>query len=162
MVIIFWTSIIFTSIQSVPFIVFAVSVHRSLIKEDLIKLFANPTVLEQQLEWKVIDDHGREEQGVGTGVLRDILATFWQRMFSSLTVGDVVKVPCIRHDHQKTEWEAIGRVLVYGFQYAEYISICLSPVFLISCLYGEESITKEELLTSFSYYVTEKCWQNVC
>ena len=143
-----------TSIQSVPFIVCAVSVHHSLIKEDLIKLFANPTVLEQQLEWKVIDDHGREEEGVGTGVLRDILATFWQRMFSSLTVGDVVKVPCIRHDQQKTEWEAIGRVLVYGFQYAEYIPICLSPVFLASCLYGEESITKEELLTSFSYYVT--------
>ena len=118
------------------------------------KLFADPTVLEQQLDWRVMDDHGREAEGVRSGVQRDILATFWQRIFSSLTVGDLDKVPCIWHDHQKTEWKAICCVLVYGFQFAGYVPISLSPVFLASCFYGEESITKEDLLTSFSYYVT--------
>ena len=131
-----------------------VNVHRSLIKEDVIKLFADPTVLQQELHWRVIDNHGRQEEGVGSGVQRDILATFWQGIFASLTVGDVEKVPCIRHDHQKTEWEAICRVLVYGFRFAGYVPICLSPVFLASCIYGEESISKEDLLTSFMYYVT--------
>lgn len=95
-----------------------VNVHRSLIKEDLIKLFADPTVLQQELDWRVIDNHNRQEEGVGSGVQRDILATFWQGIFSSLTLGDVKKVPCIRHDHQKTEWEAICRVLVYGYRFA--------------------------------------------
>lgn len=118
------------------------------------KLFADPTVVQQQLDWRVIDNYGRQEEGVGSGVQRDILATFWQGIFASLTVGDVQKVPCIRHDHQKTEWEAICRVLVYGFHFAGYVPICLSPVFLASCIYGEESIDKEDLLTSFMYYVT--------
>ena len=72
-----------------------VHVHRSLIKEDVIKLFADPTVLQQELHWRVIDNHGRQEEGVGSGVQRDILATFWQGIFASLTVGDVEKVPCI-------------------------------------------------------------------
>ena len=44
--------------------------------------------------------------------------------------------------------------LVYGFRFAGYIPICLSPVFLASCIFGEESISKEDLLTSFMYYVT--------
>lgn len=131
-----------------------VNVHRSLIKEDLIKLLADPTVLQQELDWRVIDNHGRQEEGVGSGVQRDILATFWQGIYSSLTLGDVKKVPCIRHDHQKTEWEAICRVLVYGYRFAGYVPICLSSLFLASCIYGEESISKEDLLTSFMYYVT--------
>ena len=126
-----------------------VNVHRSLIQEDLIKLFADPTVLQQELDWRVIDNCGRQEEGVGSGVQRDILATFWQGIFAALTVGDVEKAPCIRHDHQKTEWEAICRVLVYGFCFAGYIPICLA-----SCIFGEESISKEDLLTSFMYYVT--------
>ena len=112
-----------------------VNVHRSLIKEDLIKLFADPTVLQQELDWRVIDNHGRQEEGVGSGVQRDILATFWQGIFASLTIGDVEKVPCIRHDHQKTEWEAICRVLcmaialldMYQFAYHQF---SWPPVFM--------------------------------
>ena len=59
-----------------------VNVHRSLIKEDLIKVFADPTVLQQELDWRVIDNHGRQEESVGSGVQRDILATFWQGISS--------------------------------------------------------------------------------
>ena len=131
-----------------------VRVHRTQLKEDLIKLFSDPEILQQPIEWRIIDDHGREEEGVGAGVQREIFSTFWQSVFSSLTLGDVEKVPCIRHDHQKSEWEAIGRVLAYGFKYSRYIPICLSPVFLASCLHGEDQVHEEELLSSFSNYVT--------
>ena len=129
------------------------SVHRSLIKEDLIKLFADNTILEHELDWWVIDDCGNMEEGIGSGVQREILATFWQRILASLAVGDVEKVPCIQHDHQKAEWEAICRVLVYGFRFAEYVPVSLSPVFLASCMYGEETITERELLAAFKNYV---------
>ena len=73
------------------------------IKEDLIKLFADRTVLQQELDWRVIDNYGRQEEGVGSGVQRDIFTTFWQGIFAFFTIGDVEKVPCIRHNHQKTE-----------------------------------------------------------
>ena len=72
-----------------------VRVHRTHLRDDLIKLFS--TILQQTIEWKIIDDHGREE-GVGAGVQRVIFTTFWQSVFCSYTLGDLEKVPCIRHD----------------------------------------------------------------
>jgi len=53
-----------------------VNVHCSLVKEDLIKLFADPTVLQQELDWRAIDNYGRQEEGVASAVQRDILDTF--------------------------------------------------------------------------------------
>ncbi|KAK3742020.1 hypothetical protein QZH41_014346 [Actinostola sp. cb2023] len=131
-----------------------VKVHRVNIKTDLVNIFSDQKILQKTIEWKVIDDHGKEEEGEGAGVQRDIFSTFWQSIYSSVTLGDLEKVPCIRHDHQKTEWEAIGRVLAYGFKYFGYIPIGLSPVFLASCIHGEDKISDEELLQSFSNYVT--------
>ena len=129
-------------------------VHRTHLRDDLIKLFSNPEILHQTIEWRIIDDHGREEEGVGAGVQRDIFSTFWQSVFCSYTLGDLEKVPCICHDLQKSAWEAVGRVLTYGFKYCSYLPVGLSPVFLASCLHGEDQVDEEELLASFSNYVT--------
>ena len=71
-------------------------------------------------------------------------------------VGDREKVPCIRHDFQKSEWTAIGRVLVFGFKEINYFPISLSKAFLASCLFGKESIDYEFLLSSFRFYVTSE------
>lgn len=53
-----------------------------------------------------------------------------------------------------TAWEAVGRVLTYGFKHCGYIPVCLSPVFLAFCLHGEDQVDEEELLASFSNYDT--------
>ena len=58
------------------FFLLHVNVHCSLVKEDLIKLFADPTVLQQELDWRAIDNYGRQEEGVASAVQRDILDTF--------------------------------------------------------------------------------------
>lgn len=131
-----------------------VQVHRTRLKDDLIQLFSCPKITRQALNVRVIDDHGRLEKGEGPGLLRDVLSPFWQHIFASLTLGHVEKVPSIRHDHQKHEWEAIGRVLLYGLKEAGYVPVCLSPVFLASCLHGEETITEADLLLSFKSYIT--------
>ena len=52
------------------------SIVNSLVKEDLIKLFADPTVPQQELDWRNIDNYGRQEEGVASAVQRDILQTF--------------------------------------------------------------------------------------
>lgn len=129
-------------------------IHRSQIKEDLIKLFSDQAVMQEQLEFKILADNGKAEEGQGSGVKRDMFATFWQEIFTSLTVGSTEKVPCIRHDYQRKEWESIARILVFGFQCSGYFPISLSPLFLTVCVHGEEAITKEELLDSFMQYVT--------
>ena len=67
----------------------------------------------QVKSFKVIDERGQLEEGEGVGVKRDVIATFWQQLFASASLGDKEKVPCIRHDFQKSEWQAIARILVY-------------------------------------------------
>ena len=71
---------------------------------------------------------------MGAEVTRDVFTTLWQEIFTSLTVGNVEKLPCLRHDHQKTQWEAIGHVLVYGFELTGYIPVCY-PLFSSSVVF---------------------------
>ena len=132
----------------------SISVHRATLKSDLIQVFSSPDLMDVKVSVTVIDHQGRPELGDGQGVLRDVLASFWQEVFSSLTQGDIEKVPSIRHDHQQQEWTAVGRVLLYGFRHLGYVPVCLSPVFLSSCIHGEETITEDDLLESFKWYIT--------
>jgi hypothetical protein len=103
---------------------------------------------------KVINERGEVEQGEGRGVFRDIITEFWNLIFISAAVGASEKVPAIRHDFQSEEWEAIARILVYGYIRESYIPIQLSPAFLSLCLFGESSITKSFLLESFKAYLS--------
>lgn len=130
-----------------------VCVHRTNLKDDLIAIFKSEAS-SGVASFKVIDERGEIEIGDGVGVTRDVIATFWHQFFASASVGDKEKVPCIRHDYQKIEWEAIGRILVYGFKVAEYFPVALSNAFLASCIFGEECITDDYLLTSFRWHIT--------
>ena len=130
-----------------------VIVHRSTIRKDIIEIFSDQNISGCLIDVIAIDARGQQEEGRGRGVLLDILTAFWQNVFSSLTVGSGEKIPFIRHDLQKPEWEAIARILVYGYKTVRYFLISLSHLFLASCLFGEESITPDFLLTSFREYL---------
>ena len=101
----------------------------------------------------VIDARDQQEGGRGRGVLLDVLTEFWQNVFTSLTVGSGEEVPFIRHHLKRPQWEAIARILVYGYKTVQYFPINLSQLFLASCLFGEESISPDFLLTSFREYI---------
>jgi hypothetical protein len=130
-----------------------VLVHRSSIRKDIITIFSDPGILNYVIQVQVIDERGRHEKGEGKGVVIDMITNFWQECFTSLMVGSSEKIPFIRHDLQKREWEAIARVLVYGYKNFSYFPLKLSLTFMITCLFGEESITTEMLLTSFRKYI---------
>lgn len=132
-----------------------VTVHRSTIKKDMIELFQNPDLLSSVLMFTVIGFDGLPEKGEGVGVARDILTSFWQQFYDSLTVGVQEKVPSIRHDHQKVQWVAIVRILIYGYIREKYFPISLSFVFVASCLFEEENLTSDELLQAFRMYVSD-------
>ena len=72
-----------------------------------------------------------------------------------MTVGALQKVPSVRHDYQKGEWEAIGRLIVYGYSFAKYFPIALSPAFVASVFFGDESLSPEFLIESFKSYVSQ-------
>ncbi len=129
-------------------------VHRTTLRENLITEFSDTDILKVIVVVKVIDERGEFEKGDGRGVLRDIITEFWNLLFISAAIGASEKVPAIRHDFQSKEWEAIARILVYGYIREGYIPIQLSPAFLSSCLFGECSITKIFLVESFKAYLS--------
>ena len=130
-----------------------VTVHRCTVRKDLIDVFSDANIMNSSLDVVMIDARGEPELGKGKGAVLDMLTNFWHECFISLTVGRRQKTPFIRHDKQKREWEAIARILVYGFQKYSYFPLQLSTLFLLSCLFGEESITPEFLLASFKDYI---------
>ena len=90
-----------------------VTIHRALLKRDMIDIFRDPRILEYDVDVTIIGHNGKEEEGRGSGVLREVLTSFWQECFSSLTVGALEKVPNVRHDYQKGEWEAYNCVWLF-------------------------------------------------
>ena len=105
------------------------------------------------LDVVVLDPRGEPEAGEGKRVALYILTHFWNECFTSLTVGRKAKMPFIRHDMQKREWESFARILLSGYKKYNYFPVQLSSMFIASCLYGEECITTEFVLSSFKDYI---------
>ena len=64
----------------------------------------------------IIDPQGNEEMGVGNGVSRDVYTSFWKEAANSLLIGDTERVPYVRDDLFKYEWEAIGKKIFQRFR----------------------------------------------
>ena len=122
------------------------NLHRALLKDYIIELFSEPTILNVNLDVTLIGNDGNPEDGVGEGIVKEVLTSFWQQVHNLLTVGSQEKVPWIRHELQKRQWEAIGRVLVYGMKRHNYFPISLSRTVVASAMFGEPCISNSFLL----------------
>ena len=130
-------------------------IHRSNVLKSMISEFSANDVLQCNLIFVFMGDHGELELGRGSGVTREVLTHFWREFSIALATGASEKVPSIRHDFQKLEWQSIGRIIHYGFKQANYFPIFLAKAFIGSCMYGEEAVTKESLLESFRSYISK-------
>ena len=131
-----------------------IALHRNNVLKDMIKEFQAGDILQYSLEIVFIDYRGEIEEGRGSGVLKEALSIFWGEFFNSLSTGACEKVPSIRHDYQKQEWESVARVLVAGFKQENYFPITLSKAFVAACFFGEELIPTNWLLESFYQYIS--------
>ena len=134
-----------------------VLVHRSQVLKDLIEEFKAldiPTY-RAHLNLVIINERGEIEEGRGLGVVREVITMFWHQFFMSLSTGATEKVPSARHDYQHQEWEAIGKILVYGYCEIKYFPVTLSAVFMGSCLFEEKDISDSFLLEAFSLYISK-------
>ncbi|XP_068737060.1 uncharacterized protein [Montipora capricornis] len=130
-----------------------IKVHRLNVKRGLIDIFKDESVMADDLEVVVIDFRGRQEIVKGVGVLRDILSLFWKEAYDSLFIGENERVPFVRHDYQREEWAAIGRILVKGYQGCGYFPLLMSQAFFAYLLFGESAVTGPMLIQSFQNYV---------
>ena len=121
----------------------------------MIDIIRDTSILQYEVDFTIIGHTGVKEEEQGSGVLIAVLRTFWHECFSSLTVGALGKVPGVRHGYQKGEWEAIGRIIVYRCSFAKYFPIALSPAFVASVFFGEETLKSEFLIESFKSYVSQ-------
>lgn len=130
-------------------------IHRTTLLKDMITEFYNPNVLKSTIFFKVVDARGMFEEGEGRGVARDLLTEFWHLFYQSLSIGASTKVPAIRHDYQKLEWEAVARIMLYGYCKEGVFPITLCSAFVACTLHGEDSVSCEVLLNSFMEYMAE-------
>ena len=129
------------------------TVHRSCIRTELIEHFKDPSVMNCNIDFKVINEKGEFEQGVGVGVICEVYTLFWSEFSISMTIGERERVPFVRHDHFVEEWEAVGRILVKGFVSVSYFPTFLSKAFLCYCLFGNQ-VPDSMFIDSFTKYLS--------
>ena len=133
-------------------------VHRSTVLSDVIKQFKEKrkTLDDPNLRmiFQVVDNKGKKERGAGSGVARDVIATFWGKFYDALTDGTQVRVPTIRHGYHAEEWDAIALFLMKGYIQCEYFPVSLSRVFIKVVLHGEASVSEEELMTELLRFLS--------
>ena len=132
-----------------------IRVHRSLIRQDMIEIFSDESILKCTLCVVIINQYGNDELGSGTGALREIFTLFWKDCYESHMLGENERVPYIRHDFNRTKWESVGRILVKGYIDCHYFPLKMSRSFLAACRFGEGSVTNIMLIDSFKNYVSK-------
>lgn len=143
--------------STAPLLAKDVLVHRSQVLKDLIEEFKAldiPTHM-YHLNLVIINERGEIEEGRGLGVVQEVITIFWNQFFMSLSTSATEKVPSVRHDYQHQEWEAISKILVYGYCEIMYFPVTLSGVFMGSCLFEERDISDSFLLEAFSLYISK-------
>ena len=73
--------------------------------------------------------------GVGNGVSRDVCTSFWKEAANSLLIGETERVPYVRHDLFKYEWETIGKMLLKGYIDTGDFSVILRRAFVLYTLF---------------------------
>ena len=132
-----------------------ITVHRGNVRKDLIAIFQDPSIMNCHIIVEMMNERGVPEKGRGSGVFKDTSSLFWKDVYDSLMLGEGERVPSIRHDFQRKEWETIARILLKGFQEYQYFPLRLSKTFVTSCLFGESAISEQMLMDSFMQYVSE-------
>ena len=92
------------------------TVHRTLVKKDMIEYFKGHDIMNKELIFEIINERDTLEQGVGIGFTCEVYTLFWNEFANSMTIGERERVPFVRRDHFVEEWNAIGRILVKGFE----------------------------------------------
>ena len=62
------------------------------------ELFSDPAMINVNLDATVIGNDGNPVEGTRVCVVREVLTSFWQLVYHSLTVRTQEKVPCIWHE----------------------------------------------------------------
>lgn len=124
-------------------------VRRVNILHDMVEQFKDASVVEANLSFIFVDECGVD----ASGVARDAFSGFWEAFFLNCADGEIEYVPALQPEYGKEEWEAVGRILLKGFQGHGFFPVKLSLAFVVCLLHGEYEVTPDMLIESFLRYV---------
>ena len=128
-----------------------INLHRVNVIDDMIREFKCPNILLAPVNITFASERGVDDNGV----TRDALTLFWEQFLSSYAEGEVERIPMINSKFGKSEWNAIGRIILKGLTDVQIFPVALSMAFCIALVHGEEAVGDEDLLDSFCRYICE-------
>lgn len=114
------------------------TVHRLYIRTYLIEHFQDPSAMNCNVDFKIVNERGQLEPGAGVGVICEVFTLFWKELSIIMTIGERERGPFLGHDYFVEEWEAVGRILVKGYLSISYSLTFFSKGFLCYCLFGNQ------------------------
>ena len=102
--------------------------------QDMVEAFSDKNILDANftLGFRRLLENSELEMGVGSGVIMDCLTDFWSTSFATKTCGNTYK----------REWEAVARIVAFGWQMFKYLPAQLAPPFLTVHLLGKSAQLK--------------------
>jgi hypothetical protein len=116
----------------------------------MIIYFKAEKILDKQIKVQFLNEIGQDVDGVS----RDAYAFFWQMFMQCNAEGEHFRIPILDPDFGKDEWQAIGRILLKGYQDHRYFPVSLAPAFMVALVYGEDSVPPSILKESFLQFIT--------
>lgn len=126
-------------------------IHRVNLVEELIMFFKNQEVVDVPVKFTFVNEEGADMSGVS----RDVYTSFWSEFSSRSAEGEEARVPALNPKWQLEEWNAIGRILLKGYQDLRYFPLQLAPSFTYALIHGEHMVAPEILMSSFMLYLSK-------
>ena len=102
--------------------VYNVTIQRENILEELLQIYDNKSIVNDQLNVKF---KGEAALDFG-GVTMDLISTFWDAAFSAYFEGDTIKIPFVpplKHQERKGVFPKLGRILYHGWRLTKQIPV---------------------------------------
>ena len=123
------------------------------VRKEMLTYFMMDLSHYSRVNFLIRNSKGEIEKGVGNGANREVYSLFWNEVATCCLIGEKERVPFIRHDLYKREWEAVGKILVQGYKDTSYFPLILSKAFICYTLF--DNVPKEILLQGVFLYLSE-------
>lgn len=128
-----------------------IKLHRVNLLDEMIIQFKDPLILNYPLKYSLVNESGRDEDGVA----RDVYTAFWNEFLDRAAEGAELRIPCLSPKWQEDEWRAVGRILAKGYMDQGYFPLRLAPAFTTALLFGEHAVSTNVLFESFQLYLSQ-------
>ena len=128
-----------------------IRLHRIHIQREMIAIFKTPEIINMSIKVTFVDEAGEDAAGVS----REAYSAFWVSFFSTSADGEDYRVPSLSPEYGLEEWQSVGRILAKGYLDHQVFPLQLAPAFFQALMFGEETVSTEDLCESFLLFLSD-------